>query len=74
MLEIDSKSPVLKDPNYKKILSPLSTNRNTFTQYWIAFTKNGYTMSNTPLQSLQWKYGQPCAFTDQKNVYTGPVP
>jgi len=54
MLAIDSKSPILKDPKYTSILSPLSSNKNTPTQYIIAFTKNGNTKSNTPLQSLKW--------------------
>ena len=54
MLAIDSKSPILNNPKYTKVLSPLSSNKNTPTQYIIAFTKNGYTESNTPLQSLKW--------------------
>ena len=66
LLDIESKSPILKDPSYKKFLSPQNTspNSNSATRYYIAFTKNGYRESNTPLQSLQWEYGQPCAFTD----------
>ena len=66
LLDLNSNSPILTDPSYTKVLSPLSTNQNsnTNTQYYIAYTKNGYTKSNTPLKSLQWQYGQPCSFTD----------
>jgi len=36
------------------MLSPLDASVNSTTQFIIAFTKNGNTQSNAPLQSLQW--------------------
>ena len=72
ILDVNSTSPILKDDSYTKILSPLNQNKNLNQEarFYIAFTKNGYKESNVPLQSLMWKYGQPCAFTDQSNVYS----
>lgn len=58
-----SKSQLSLDTRFKVKQSSPGTH-----QTHVAFTKDGVN-TNVPLQSMRWAAGQPCAFTNQKDVY-----
>lgn len=65
ILASDSKSSKLADDNYTKLFAESSDNGDNL---YLAFTKTTNVKSNSPLQSLKFESGKPCAFTDRRNM------